>query len=151
MTKEYFLLFLVILAGTMLSAHAQVSAQEDVDACLMSEEVYKDNAKEVAQFELVKLLRNFRGWAAIYEQHNTSRVAIVFRGTKQIGDWATNFQFKAVENPWGEGKIHAGFRDEVAALIPELQPHVKKYFAPLSKWKILITGHSRVRYLVVHV
>jgi len=77
-SKQLVLLFTIVLF--VFLCNCRTASAHDIEVCLLSEEVYKNNATDFVQFSLVKLVRNIRAWAAIYEQRNTSRVVIVFRG-----------------------------------------------------------------------
>ena len=67
----------------------------------------------------------------------SSNVFVVFRGTKTLDDWLSDFTFPQVAHPWGQAED--GFSDLYAQCSADVQASVQRARAAPN---VFVTGHS---------
>ena len=94
--------------------------------------------KSIVDLQFMTLLK-------VNEEKNQKMVTIVFRGSKELGDWMTNFRAKD-ENFYGRGFVHQGFRHASNLFLKMVrQKGVLNEHIPAildNNTKIILTGHS---------
>jgi pimeloyl-ACP methyl ester carboxylesterase len=78
---------------------------------------------------------NHDGFVAV----DDAKILVVFRGTNDAFDWLTNAQIAQVADDAYPGRVHAGFREAMAGLWPELAPLLPP---PAAGLPVLVAGHS---------
>ncbi len=75
-----------------------------------------------------------------YMIESVAGVLIVFRGTRTVGEWLTDFDIRQVEFPYVDaGRTHSGFTELYGVLRPSILRGLQ--FSP--HWKrVVVTGHS---------
>uniref|UniRef100_A0A7S2IAN3 Fungal lipase-type domain-containing protein n=1 Tax=Helicotheca tamesis TaxID=374047 RepID=A0A7S2IAN3_9STRA len=89
---------------------------------------------------------------AIIVNHNLKRLAVVFRGTSNIGDWSRDVLVmqKKYDNPVKSQtdvpkiKIHSGFAEAILkdGKIDKIVDEVNGYMKDLKGYRLFVTGHS---------
>jgi len=81
----------------------------------------------------------------VNEEKNQKTVTIVFRGSKELGDWMTNFRAKD-ENFYGRGFVHQGFRHASNLFLKMVREkgELSSYIPDIleNNTKIVLAGHS---------
>jgi len=94
--------------------------------------------KSIVDLQFMTLLK-------VNEVKNQKTVTIVFRGSKELGDWMTNLRARD-ENFYNRGYVHQGFRHASNLFLKtvrqrgELSQHLPEILE--NNTKIILTGHS---------
>jgi hypothetical protein len=118
----------------------------DVDLAALSAAIYADTWTEVfdqawaIRWHMIEMFDHADAQAALFRHPVHSVEALVFRGTEpspaHVGDWAANARVWPTRWP-GRGWVHAGYADHLSrVLLPA------RDMARLTKWPVLVTGHS---------
>ncbi|MBR8837491.1 MAG: dynamin family protein [Stigonema ocellatum SAG 48.90 = DSM 106950] len=81
------------------------------------------------------------GFIGYFQHQDNKYITIAFRGSENIVDWLTNFQFIQAENFIGQGMVHSGFTN----LVDDYYSEIEKIIEIKNNNKnlrLLLTGHS---------
>jgi len=94
--------------------------------------------KSIVDLQFMTLLK-------LNREKNQKTVTIVFRGSKELGDWMTNLRFKD-ENFYNRGYVHQGFRHASNLFLKMVREkgELNSYIPDIleNNTKIVLAGHS---------
>ena len=109
-----------------------------------------EDQKEVNLDDDYKYLANRSTDTQAFMFRKHQHIVLVFRGSQQAADWATNFkfrmkQFAVARMPQDDaiptGEVHRGFHDAWQSVEKRVLYRLKKWYVP-GKTQLWITGHS---------
>lgn len=68
----------------------------------------------------------------------TTDLIVAFRGTADIRNWLTDFDFPKLPLYWAAGKVHRGFNDALDSIAEKLDEAIN----PVDPCRLWVTGHS---------
>ncbi|MEH2167881.1 MAG: dynamin family protein [Nostoc sp.] len=106
----------------------------------VKEEISKDS--KIFEVEPFSYSRgDLSGFIGYFQYKDNKYITIAFRGSENIVDWVTNFQFTQAEDFIGQGMVHSGFANLVDKYYSEIEKliEIKKNNKNL---RLFLTGHS---------